>query len=954
MSATSRRADGLLLEREQELGALARLAAEAGEGRGGVALIEGPAGVGKSRLLGEALGRAEEAGLDSLRARGSELERNFSFGAALQLLGPPVLGAGEPTRRELFRGAAGHAEPLFRDARTALGDAAADQTFPLYHGLHWLLVSLSERSPLILAVDDAHWIDDQSSGFLVYLAQRLEELPLALVVAVRTGEPAAAGGLLERLGEAPGAEVLRPAPLSCTACERIVLDAIPAADESFARACSAASGGNPFVLRELVAAIESDGIAPTAGSAERVFTLTPEAVSRSVLARLGRLPGPARELARAAAVLGEGPLAEAAAIASVEPPAAAEAAALLERANVIAAGDRLRFVHPVLRSVVYEDAPAAWLVRAHARAAELARERGALAEVVAAHLLPAERGALRWAIEVLEEAARDARRQGAPATAARYLRRALEEEPERPVRGELLLALGGAEADAGEESGLERFEAARGLLADPARRIAALREIAGLLLYRGRYPDAAAAAGEGLAALRDAGARSANELATDLEAMWLIAKHWGVVVAERAESWEQVERLIGRERLEATPAGRGLLGHAGLGEAYAGRRRERAAELVRRAMSGGQPSEDPLDGIAFALGGFALIVADELLEAEAAMTAAIEAGRRRGSILEIAAFAHVRSIARYRLGWLAEAASDAEDAVEGGRHGWGATLPMAHAYVALIRLERGEEDAAWEALELPGGEELWRANPSWGAWVAVRGRLRLQRGEAEEGRADLAYVEAMAQASGALNPAMLPWRSWAAACAQRLGDETEARRLADEELELARAWGAPRAVAQALRGDALVAGGERAITALEEALELLEGSPAALEDAHVRFALGAALRRAGRRREARERLAQALDLAHRAGAGALVERALSELRVAGARPRRPAMSGVAALTPSERRVAALAAEGRSNREIAEGLFVTERTVEMHLTASYAKLGIASRRELPHALAAGEG
>ncbi|MEX2195397.1 MAG: AAA family ATPase [Thermoleophilaceae bacterium] len=951
MDSTRLGTDGLLLERELQLAALDRLIGAVAGGRGAVAVIEGEAGLGKSRLLREGVLRASDAGLDVLRARGSELERNFSFGAALQLLGPRVLGTGGPERRELFRGAAGHAEALFRDGPAGLGDVSAEQTFPLYHGLHWLIVSLAERSPVLLAVDDAQWIDDQTRGFLVYLAQRLEELPLALVLTVRTGEPAAEEEVLGLLRESPETEVLRLSPLSETACEQIVLDAIPHADPRFARACFAASGGNPFVLRELAASIESEGIPPTAESAERVFALTPATVSRSVLARLGRLPGPARELARAVAVLGEASLADAAAVAGLERAPAAEGAAALQRAHVLAQVEPLAFAHPVLRSVVYDDAPVAWTVRAHARAAELARDRGAPAEVVAAHLLPAERGAGHWTADALDAAARDARRRGAPATAARYLRRALEEDPDPAARGELLLALGQAEADAGEEGGLGRFEAARELIADPALRVEALRDLTGLLIHRGRYPDASAAAREALAALGDATVAGEGGLATDLEAMWLIANHWGVVVAERAESWQQVEALIAQPQLEGTPAGRALLGHAAIGECYAAKRRARAVELARRALSGDEPSEHPLDSMAFALAGFALVIADELAAAERATTVAIEAGRRRGSILEMGPSPHVRSIARYHLGRLAEAASDAEDAVEAGRHGWGATLPMAHAYLAMIRLEMGEAQAAERALELPGGEARWRFNPSWGFYLVVRARIRLGRGELEEAGADLAQAAALGEAVGAPNPAILPWRSWAGVCAQRLGDEAEARRLAAEDLKLARDFGAPREMARALRAEAVVSGDEQGIGMLEEAVDLLEDSPAGLEGAHARFALGAALRRTGRRQAARERLAEALDMAHRCGAGALMERAFGELHVAGARPRRPAMRGVAALTPSERRVTGLAAQGMSNREIAESLFVTRRTVEMHLSNAYRKLEIGSRDELDGALGA---
>jgi DNA-binding CsgD family transcriptional regulator len=206
------------------------------------------------------------------------------------------------------------------------------------------------------------------------------------------------------------------------------------------------------------------------------------------------------------------------------------------------------------------------------------------------------------------------------------------------------------------------------------------------------------------------------------------------------------------------------------------------------------------------------------------------------------------------------------------------------------------------------------------------------------------------EAVGSRNPAFMPWRSSAALALHQLGEPDEARRLASEELELARAWAAPRALGAALRAAGLVEGGERGLKLLEEAVEVLRESPAKLEHAKACTELGAALRRANRRSEAREHLRQALELATICGATTLAARAESELLATGARPRRIALSGVDSLTPSERRVAELAAEGPTNREIAQTLFVTQRTVEAHLTSIYRKLAISSRTQLAAGLA----
>jgi DNA-binding CsgD family transcriptional regulator len=172
----------------------------------------------------------------------------------------------------------------------------------------------------------------------------------------------------------------------------------------------------------------------------------------------------------------------------------------------------------------------------------------------------------------------------------------------------------------------------------------------------------------------------------------------------------------------------------------------------------------------------------------------------------------------------------------------------------------------------------------------------------------------------------------------------------DEELALARTWGAPRALGAALRAAGLIEGGTRGLALLEEAVQVLSKSAAKLEHAKSRTELGAALRRANRRSQAREQLRQAVELAAICGAASLAARAESELLATGARPRRIALSGVASLTPSERRVAEMAAEGLTNREIAQALFIAPRTVEVHLTSIYRKLRIRSRSQLPAVLA----
>jgi Response regulator containing a CheY-like receiver domain and an HTH DNA-binding domain len=271
---------------------------------------------------------------------------------------------------------------------------------------------------------------------------------------------------------------------------------------------------------------------------------------------------------------------------------------------------------------------------------------------------------------------------------------------------------------------------------------------------------------------------------------------------------------------------------------------------------------------------------------------------------------------------------------------------LVHALV-----EQGELDAAEQALA-PLDFETESGSLISPPLRFGRGRLRVAQGRVAEGLEDILAVGALLTRSLVTSPGALPWRSEAALAQLVLGDQESAGRLAEEELQLARAFGAPRALGVALRVAGIVAGGDRGASLLREAIEAFERGDARLERARAFADLGAMLRRRNRRTEARELLREALDTAARAGAKLLAEQAETELRATGARPRRVVLTGLDSLTASERRIAELASEGFTNREIAQTLFVTTRTVEGHLTSIFRKLQLDSRNELPAALARG--
>jgi DNA-binding CsgD family transcriptional regulator len=274
-------------------------------------------------------------------------------------------------------------------------------------------------------------------------------------------------------------------------------------------------------------------------------------------------------------------------------------------------------------------------------------------------------------------------------------------------------------------------------------------------------------------------------------------------------------------------------------------------------------------------------------------------------------------------------------------------LPATSAFVCVL-IERGELDEAERALE-PLAAELERPTKIAASVRYHRGRVHHARMRFGEALRDFLAVGEVAAATGSLSPSYVAWRGDAALVQLTLGERGEARRLSEEELELARAFGAPRVLGVALRAAGIVAGGERGEELLREAIDVLDGPDSRLPQAHAQADLGALLRRSNRRVEAREVLRQAVDTAHRAGARPLASRAETELRATGARPRRVLLTGLESLTASELRIAELAAVGLTNREIAQKLFVTARTVEGHLTNVFSKLDVSTRTELPDAL-----
>ena len=437
-----------------------------------------------------------------------------------------------------------------------------------------------------------------------------------------------------------------------------------------------------------------------------------------------------------------------------------------------------------------------------------------------------------------------------------------------------------------------------------------------------------------------------EELRLEADAGWVMATMFDPSVGVAA--LQRIEALLAPGVEPRTPGQRKVLAHLAGAEVLRIGDLERGVELGRRAWGGGAlmedaGAEDPVLGSVTA----AFTFAERFAESHEVTEALVADARSKGSALGFATASYLRGSLMLRWGRPREGIADLEVAIDGGRFGWQQYVPSAYAMLAESLFETGEDEARVLALLEAAGEP--GESIAWASHFEHRGTIALARGDnrtalecfEREGRI---FVGVM----GVANPVLAPWRRGSAMALARLGEADEALRRVDEELTLARRWGAPGTI-----GNALVARGRirsrKGLDDLAEGAALLEGADMPLSSTRALHALGAALRAAGRRTEAQDVLRRALDLAEAHGLRRLADLTREDLVAAGARPRRARLSGVAALTPSELRVARMAASGMSNREIAEALFVTRKAIQWHLGNAYRKLDIASRDELPDAL-----
>lgn len=932
-----------LLERERELDVLSALVSAAYRGAGHVVVVEGAAGIGKTRLLAAARAEGEQAGMRVLGARGSELEREFAYGMVRQLFEPVLASAGRSGRADLLAGAARQAGALFDHADAAEAEGAS---FATLHGLYWLSANLCAQGPLMVVMDDLHWSDVPSLRFLAYLLPRLEGMPLIVVVGLRPAEPGADQHLLTQVATDPLVTMMRPAQLSPDASAKLVRTVMGAAETEFCLACHTATGGNPLLLHKLADVAAAEGLEPTAAGTTRLHEIGPLVVGRRVALRLARLGAAATALCHAVAILGDrADATHAAALAGLERDEALQTARQLTDIDILhrqapspdqawRSAGTIRFAHPLVRTAVYEGLSATERLAGHARAARLLSEAGEAAEQVAAHLLLIAPAGDQFVVTTLRQAAQEAFRRGSPESVVSYLERCLQEPPPDADRADILFQLGSAARLVDMAKGATYLTAAMSAAPSTARR-AAIAEKLGIVLHlAGRADDAVRVLSQAARTLGPADVDLSLRLENVISAVGLADPAVYGLAAER------VSRL--RDTVPGTGLGSRILDLIiALYDTFAGRPRESVVARARRGLGDGSVIVN-----SFAQSCYLVLIAADQGDVMALLDAGVAAANRRGSLLTLSPIKWLEGLAWLSKGALDEAEASLRAAL------WSAqtashniSKPVIAAHLAKVLMEQGHLDEAGTVLAGATTAEQMTCPGYWYWFLESRARLLTLQGRIPEALEMMLAAGRRFEAHGGQNPAVVAWRSGAATALWRLGRSDEARALATEEVQLAECWGAPRALGRALRVSGLVHGDEKGLSLLREAVDVLESSPARLEYAKALVELGAALRRCGERNEARRHLRRGVELAQICGTEPLVEHGLAELRSSGARPRHVTPTGPDALTPSERRVAELAAAGCSNREIAQTLFITTNTVEVHLTRTYRKLGITGRAGL---------
>jgi DNA-binding CsgD family transcriptional regulator len=920
------------LERAGALALLRESAAAARKGRAGAAFVSGVAGVGKTSLLQRARAEFERDEGTVLFATGRELGSRGE--TVRELLAPLGLTAPGAASSALLAGAARWALPaLLPGSGRASVEAGEDARYSILHGLHRLALDVMADGPLTIMLDDAHRCDSLVLRWVDFLLRRAFDQPLLVVLAYETDATGPGRELLSTVvGHAAGTTI-ELGPLSLDEIAGLVAAALgAAADPAFVGLCAELSGGFPLSLRSLLEALREHGVRPDGSGARQVAEIGERVLSGAMPARLDRLPEHVRKVAAGIAVLGAADLRVIAALLELPARAVPAAVDVLRRHGLLLA-DRPAFVVEQAGAAVLDELPSGELDALRMRGALLLHDEGRPPEEVARLLVDLPTLDDPWMYGTLRDAAADARRRGDPEAGVRFLNRVLQAVPDHT---ETLVELATVLSDLDPEAAMSHLQRAIGRTVELPARALLVSRFGELSVKVGRTAPAFRLLCDVLDALdADTEERSADELLGQVEAVLL-----SVGLCSAASVQETLRRARTMVVPDGdTPSDRPALGMLAGTVMLDGGSAKQAAEHATAAVSGALIVRDePLIWAAKVLDHAGLPV-----EALAALDRIVETTRRAGAMRRHCDALAIRSAVAARMGRPAEAAADAQVAMEIARYeGW-ASPRIAFASLLVNRGEPGRAEAVLDGIRRPAF--VWEYHEM----LLARARARLLLGDPEGGLSRLLRCGRSLEEAGIRSPMLAPWWWDAAVVLTDQQRRSEALALVEAQEEAIARWGTPESIGLGMLARGVATAGRRGLELMVEAAERLAASPARLSRLQAELSVGRALLRSGDAAGARKYLRRAVELAVRCGCPEFSSLATELLVAAGGRIRQRRGGPSDLLTAAERRVVEQAMTGATNREIAEALFVALRTVETHLSNAYRKLGVSSRAEVATAL-----
>ncbi|MFI8007625.1 AAA family ATPase [Streptomyces sp. NPDC086010] len=927
----------MLQEREFEIKACVDVLNASLIGRGACVVLRGGAGTGKSEFLEHMAGEAHGRGMISVRFRGNHADHEFELGLVTHLMQSVWEELGDEVRESFD-------EVMEPDVAAVIRGAGLHPDWPpsrrshVLRGLVHLLgrvMGLMPQQALFIAIDNLHWVDRTSLLWLSAVLDRLHSWPVLIVASVCDGVGGTDADVLDDVVDAADHHFTLRNLSSDGASAMLRRHLGQELDPAFARAVEYVTGGNPSLLEALLHAVAEGQVTPDANGAHQLAEFGTDSLALSVRVRLRRVSPQAMQVFRIAAVFGRDATVQSIAnLSGLETSDVADSCHSMGRLGVLDVdGDRVSVAYPMLANSVLRDASPTALKEVHAEAAALLHGSGAPPRRIAAHLLLGGNvSGTPWAVATLREAALDSVAVNDTAAAIRYLRRALEEPLGPDLRAAVLTDLASATSLSAVDESARIIRQAAHL--DPGVVAERASEELLLVLALGEHQEEARL-------IRTSAPRRRSDAFVSGALLLNVLNVFNLPMPDVASDGSGASGPEDTRPLHLASRALSITRHAVS--------RKEAIELAKRAVAGAGHS---VTGLVVQLGGAHVLALSGDTETAMGLCDTTIRAAEAGELWPVLAVALlVRSRLALQLGRVRTAADDGRRGLQlvlNSGFAPSASLRVAAvAQVASVLTESGDTDEAFALLGevAPLGDEKGTRSA---VLLHARGRLRLLTKDPEAGLRDLQACGDLLLADGIANPAVCAWRSHAAEGLALLGRPEDAERLLEQELDLARAWGAPAAVAGALLVRAKLREPVAASSELAEATRLLRPCGQHLLLAKVLYQHGSAV---GDRDlpTARKSLREAYELAIGFGMDEFSSRIRSALTGLGGRPPRLRGTGIDSLTDSERRVAVLAVQGRKNREIAAALFVQVRTVEIHLTNAYRKLGIGGRQALEEAL-----